>query len=215
MLELNKYSHIMWDFNGTLINDVAMCVDVLNMILVKYNVPTTSVEQYIEDFAHPVRDYYEGLGIDFSTCDFDEIAIMFNSEYDQRRSQCHLQPYAVDALKYFKKAGLGQSVLSAYQQHRLIKALDAFQLSGYFTEVAGLDDHYAHSKVERGQKLLDILNSDPSEILLIGDTEHDHEVAKELRIDCVLIARGHNHRSKLMDCDVPVYVSLEELIVSE
>ena len=212
MLEIRKYSHIIWDFNGTLINDVAMCVDVLNMILRKYNVQETTTSQYIADFAHPVRDYYEGLGIDFSVCDFDDIAIMFNSEYDRLRSRCSLQLYAEEGLKYFKEAGCGQSVLSAYQQHRLVKAIDIFKLGGYFTEIAGLDDHYAHSKTERGRKLLGNINAIPSEILLIGDTVHDHEVAESLGVDCVLIGRGHNQKRKLENCGVAVFNSIKELI---
>ena len=62
------------------------------------------------------------------------------------------------------------------------------------------------------QKLLVKLDVLPSEILLIGDTVHDHEVAELLGIDCVLIARGHNKKCKLENCGVPVFDSIKELV---
>ena len=48
--------------------------------------------------------------------------------------------------------------------------------------------------------------------LLIGDTDHDQEVAAEMGIDCILIPAGHQSRERLQACGVPVLQSLEELL---
>lgn len=212
MEAINKYDHIIWDWNGILVDDVNLCVTVLNKVLTKYNMPLTSRSQYIEHFNHPVKDYYQGLGFDFSRCSFDDIAILFNSEYEQLRAFCTLQDHAEYSLKCLSMAGYQQSILSAYQQHRLEEAVDIYELKAFFTKIAGLDDHYANSKIERGKELLEDLRADHSKVLLIGDTVHDFEVAQFIGTDCILLANGHNQKERLEKCNVPVYDSIKEVI---
>ena len=64
-------------------------------------------------------------------------------------------------------------------------------------KIAGLGDHYASSKIERGKELLGDLKADPTKTLMIGDTVHDFEVAQSIGSDCVLLANGHNKKERL------------------
>jgi len=82
-----------------LVDDIDLCVTILNKILPEYNLPLTSRSQYVEHFSHPVKDYYCGLGFDFSKCSFDDIAVLFNAEYKLLRAFCNLQGSSEYALK--------------------------------------------------------------------------------------------------------------------
>ena len=44
-----------------------------------------------------------------------------------------------------------------------------------------------------------------NQILIIGDTVYDYEVAKSIGIDCVLVYREHQLKSTLIGTGVPTY----------
>ena len=50
------------------------------------------------------------------------------------------------------------------------------------------------------------------EFLMIGDTVHDAEVAKALDIDCLLVARGDQHKDTLLKIGYKVFDSLSEVL---
>ena len=206
-----EYKHIIWDWNGTLVDDAWLCVEIVNGMLRRRGKPAVSYEQYRLGFEHPVKDYYERIGIDFSVESFEVIADEFIAEHDKRRFDCKLQDDAVGVLKSCVDAGLTQSILSAYPQGRLEETVGFYGLRGYFTKVAGLDNHYACSKVERGRGLMEELVFGPGEILFVGDTTHDFEAAKAIGVDCVLVSNGHNEPDKLRRCGVRVLNSMTEV----
>ena len=82
----------------------------------------------------------------------------------------------------------------------------------YFENISGIEDHYAHSKVEIGKGLLQKIPFSKQEIVLIGDTLHDLEVAEELRVDCVLVANGHQSRKRLENNKAIVASKLEDIL---
>ena len=210
-MDLSKYRHIVWDWNGTLLNDAWLCVEIVNRLLTERGKAPVTLEQYAEIFDFPVSDYYRKIGFDYESEPFEKLAIDFIEEYERRRAECRLQPGASEVLKALNDAGFAQSVLSAYNQIRLEEAVTAFGLRPFFSRLAGLDDHYAAGKAERGKDLLDLLDLPASSILLVGDTRHDYVVAGEMGIDCLLIPGGHCSKERLLSCDVPVLDSLSEL----
>ena len=74
-----------------------------------------------------------------------------------------------------------------------------------------MDDHYANGKLSAGVELLNKTTIPKGDTIMIGDTLHDAEVAKELGIDCVLIASGHQSKQRLLSANVPVFDTLIEL----
>ncbi len=207
----DKYKHIIWDWNGTLFNDVWLCVEVLNGVLKKWGKKQTDLVSYKQLFGFPVKDYYERLGFDFSVEPFDEIANQFIEEYNRRRPEGNLHDGAIEVLEYIKASGLAQSILSAYHQQLLEDVVNYFGIRGYFEKLIGLDDYYANSKVHLGRGLIKDLDLEPQQILLIGDTIHDFEVAKDIGVDCVLLSCGHQNGERLDVCGCKVIDSPGQL----
>jgi phosphoglycolate phosphatase len=85
-------------------------------------------------------------------------------------------------------------------------------ISQHFEGVAGLTDHYAVSKVDRGRQLIRDFNINTEKTWLIGDTTHDHEVAAELGVKCILIADGHQSKKRLLQTGGIVIDNLNQLI---
>lgn len=194
---LKKYRHVIWDWNGTIIDDVHVCVDVLNNILTGYDKEKVTLEKYRSEFDFPVVDYYTKLGFDFSKVSYDEIAKQYISQYNKKQYECSLQSGAAEVLKTVAEKGLGQSILSAYNQKMLEEVVKYFGLVDFFDNLVGLSDFYAKSKLENGKELIKKLGLTGSSVLLIGDTTHDYEVAEQIGTDCVLIDDGHQERKRL------------------
>ena len=213
-----KYKHIIWDWNGTLLNDAWLCVDVMNGVLSRRNMPLLTLERYREIFDFPVIDYYKRLGFDFDRESFEVSGTEFIVEYEKRRHEVHLHLKTKQILRKVLTIGITQSLLSAYKQQTLDELTDFFGLHQFFIKVIGLDNHYAYGKIENGKRLMAELRggSDRSysaeEVLFVGDTLHDHEVADVLGIDCLLISNGHHTREKLEKSGVPVLQTLSEVI---
>ena len=206
------YKHIIWDWNGTLFNDVELCVKLINSVLTKRDLPALSVELYRSIFTFPVKDYYALAGLDFAKYSFEELGKEWMDEYQERRLEVSLHSNAEEALNKIHSNGIEQSILSAYKHDTLLELVTHFNLNRYFTHLTGLDHIYATSKLELGIDLMKKLEHLNSNVLLMGDTIHDFEVAQAMNIGCILIAEGHQSKEKLLPCGVDVYDSLEQVI---
>ncbi len=207
-----QYKHIIWDYNGTLLNDVDLCVDCMNIILKNYQMPEISVEKYKEIFDFPVKTYYERAGFDFSKYDFNIVGVEFIEIYHKRENELILFEDSNNVLEHFHQQNIKQSVLSAREHNKLLAELERFNIKKYFENISGLDNHLAGGKIENGKKLIEKIGIDKSLIVMIGDTLHDFDVANELGIDCILIAHGHHPSKKLQQKTGKVIENLNQLI---
>ena len=208
---MEKYRHIIWDWNGTVWDDTWLCVEINNHMLQRRRLPEITGDTYRDTLCFPVVDYYCQLGFDYENDPYDRLAEEFIAEYEQRRFECALHEGARELIQTLHARNIPQAVLSAYQQDTLLQAVDYFGLTPFFNEIIGLDDIYAAGKVENGRKYIAGLDFAPSEVLFIGDTIHDFEVARAMGVDCALLAIGHNSRSRLDSCGVPVLDAIDEL----
>jgi phosphoglycolate phosphatase len=136
------------------------------------------------------------------------VSVEFISGYDARRLECKLHNHVSIVLEAVKTAGLGQSILSAYRYETLKEIVSHFGLTTHFEHIAGLDNIHAHSKVALGRDLVRRLGISPTEILIVGDTLHDLEVARELNVDCALISAGHHPTARLATSGARVFPDL-------
>jgi phosphoglycolate phosphatase len=204
--------HVIWDWNGTLLDDAWLCVEILNELSRSRGLPNISLCDYRRTFGFPVIDFYKKLGFDFSKESFYSLSEDYIRLYNARRYECPLRLGCEDILSHLKEMGIGQSVLSAYNQAFLVETLEHFGLNGYFGKVMGLDNNLAHSKAEIGKLGIQELSCPLQEILLVGDTDHDFEVSREIGVACALVQNGHQSLERINACGVPVLSQWKELL---
>lgn len=205
------YSHIIWDFNGTILDDVMAGIESENVLLSRRNMPLiNSVEQYQGYFCFPITEYYKRLGHDFDKEDYNDLAIEWVTEYLKFSKESKLNDGIMEALNKFSKNGCSQLILSASEKRMLVKQVRELGIFGYFDEILGLDNIHAGSKVKMAMEWSELRN--PYKALFIGDTTHDYEVASSINADCVLVARGHQSRDTLLKCHVPVFNTFYEML---
>ena len=91
-VQLKKYRHLIWDWNGTLLDDAWLCREIMNGQLRRRSLPVLSQKKYEEIFDFPVEKYYRALGFDWGRESFQEAGTEFIVEYEQRKKECSLQP---------------------------------------------------------------------------------------------------------------------------
>lgn len=210
---LNNYNHIIWDWNGTLFNDVKLCADIMNVLLTQEYLSNISVQKYKSIFTFPVIDYYKIAGHTFEKKSFEVLGKQFMDEYELRKNNCQLYPGVTELLTELQSKNIKQYLLSAYEQNSLNNILSHFGITNYFNQIVGLDNIYAGGKSHLAHDLaLKIRsNSTTGNILLIGDTIHDYEVAEEINADCILISHGHQDEERLLKLGIHVVKDFDEL----
>lgn len=204
----------MWDWNGTLLDDMWLCVDVINELLVKHGKPVLTYPEYQQHFDFPVRDYYERIGFDFNKAPFEVVGTEYINNYYRRWHECSLHKDVKYVLGAVQKAGLTQSILSAADVKMLHAGVELFGLQGYFNELTGLNHHYADGKVGIAREYMQRHSLQPQQFLYIGDTTHDCQVAREIGVDVVLFTNGHHTPERLQDCGVPLICSLRQVLMA-
>jgi len=204
---------IIWDWNGTLIDDVGAAVNALNRMLADRGVAATTREYYRAHFGFPVRPFYAQLGVDLEHEDWDRICEDFHRYISEEPDQ-HPRADAAAVLSRATAAGFRQCILSALRQDLLRRDIAKAGLSSHFEEIYGVDNLDGATKVSRGLELVARLRekSAPDRLFFVGDTLHDAEVAAELGAECVLVDCGHQSPERLAAAGRPVTHSLSEAV---
>lgn len=200
---MHQYKAIIWDYNGTLLNDVEIGIESINLMLRQRKLPLLTSETYRDVFTFPVKDYYEKVGFDFQKESWDLTAQEFIANYSERLPLSDIFPEARLLLDEFKKQGKKQFILSAMEMQMLKDSTKELNIQHFFNEISGINNIYASSKIENGKSLIQKHGLKAEEICLLGDTTHDYEVAQSLGCHCYLIAAGHQSFEKLKATGCP------------
>ena len=203
---------ILWDWNGTLLDDGWYGLSVINGMLRKRGLREPTPEEHGKLFDFPVQRYYERLGFDFSREPFEVISTEFVDTYYSGVNACSLREGTVETLESIRETGLRQCILSACRQDHLERFIQHYNLEKYFDELLGIDSIHAPGKTGRGCEWIRESGLDPARVLLIGDTMHDAEVAAEMGIECWLIEGGHHPRHRLEETGRPCVSNLPEVL---
>lgn len=206
-----KYGNIVWDWNGTLLNDLATGVHTLNDMLDRRGMSGLSVSDYKERFGFPVIDFYREVGFDMEKEGMHDLSVDFVETYERYTGLLALNVGVCDVLDAVHRAGMRQYVLSALREDLLKQMLSDFGIARYFFGICGSEDIYAAGKIERGKRMLAAFDIEPADTLMVGDTVHDAEVAAALGFRCLLFAGGHNSENRLAE-KAPVIHDLNELL---
>lgn len=195
--KLKTKKHIIWDWNGTILNDIQYAVKTISGLLQEHQLSPISIEKYRELFCFPIKSYYDKLGFTYEKVSFEQLCHQFVERFMTNISSCSPFAEVLTVIKHLHQHGHTQSVLSATDQENLNIMISHYELGQYFNNVYGLSDKLAASKIERGKELMKVSNIDPKQTIMIGDTLHDLEVGQGLGIDVALITHGHQSTDRL------------------
>lgn len=208
-----NYTYCIWDFNGTIFDDIGASIKAVNTLLAERGLPTLeSKERYHEVFDFPIIDYYRRIGFDFDKEPYEVVAPLWVELYLENSKSSGLFEDVIPALDFFESQGVKQSVLSASELKMLTGQLRDLGIYDRFEEIMGIDNIYAESKLALASAWKE--RHAGERVMFIGDTTHDYETAKLLGADCYLVSAGHQPEYKLRTAgeDAMIFPSLNSLI---
>ena len=209
---MERFTCCIWDFNGTILDDVETGIKSVNKLLQERGLPTLDGKaDYHKHFGFPIKKYYESLGFDFSKEAYEEIAPLWVNEYLINVKNAPLCEGVRDALELLRAAGIKQIIISATELDMLKGQILDLGISEYFDEVWGLDNIHAASKVALAEEWR---NKNPDErAVFLGDTEHDFETAKAIGVECYLIEGGHQPRKTLEATGARIFANVKDACI--
>ena len=205
------FKQIIWDWNGTILDDTDLNHESTCVVLEKHGLPPITLDYYRNNLRFPLTPFYEKLGLMNETRDFAEIAEDFYAHYCKKFiADISLHENVLDIIKRGADLNLEQTILSARSHDSLLEEVEHFTLSQYFSKVQGSIKGEEHKgKLDYANRVLS--DHDPKEVVMIGDTIHDYEIADALGINSVLIAQGVNSRKLLEETPSQILDSHTEL----
>lgn len=207
------YKTVIWDWNGTLLDDLELSLNATNSLLKDRGLPILSVERYKSIFKFPVIEYYKEAGFDFQNEPFEIPAKQYMDLYHAGEHTTQLFPDVIETLTYLKENSYQQIVLSAMEDGNLKKMINNAGITEYFDGIFGIKDNFAREKVSMGKQIIKDLNLNPKECVMIGDTLHDAEVAEQCGFDCILYSGGHVSKQRLKTKGIRIIERLSEIII--
>lgn len=213
---MSNYKYVLWDWNGTLIQDVPLTVLVTSYMLRSRNKLPITMDVYRNVFNGVLKDAYSQFGFDLEKESPSDLSMEFARIYVDKflNTDTHLTCYmangAVNLLSSIKSAGYCQLLLTASNNAIVHMLLDRFNIRDYFVQVLAQTD-FSGIKTDNAERWMYQNGIDPTQVLLIGDTAYDAHVAQELKCDCVLISNGHQARTALVKEGVPVFTSFADI----
>ncbi len=207
------YDCVVFDFNGTILDDVAASVEATNLLLRRRGLPTMeSLDIYYRVFGFPIKEYYARIGFDFSRESYEDVAEEWLPEYRRLAAASPLRAGALELIDALAARGCRLAVLSASEDGLLHEQLASLGILGRFFEVCGLSDGLGTDKTHI---VCDFAARHPhARVLFIGDTDHDAAVARAAGFDCALVAGGHQSEATLRRIGIPVYSDFHALSVT-
>lgn len=205
--------HIVWDWNGTLLDDLDVVIESLNKGIGTLGHPPIDADRYRDHFTRPVRSFYDSLlGRPISDREWSHLDAIFHEEYFMRVGSAPLAVDATDALDMAALLGCSQSLLSMSTHDRLVEVVASRGIAGRFAAIDGLTTATGGLKAPHLRRHLELLGVAPGRAVLIGDTPDDAHAAAAVGARVIAYDGGSHHRSTLDSLGVPVAPNLVEAV---
>jgi phosphoglycolate phosphatase-like HAD superfamily hydrolase len=208
-------THIVWDWNGTLLNDMAAVVGASNAAFALVGSGPLTVAEYREKYEIPIPRFYQRvLGYQPSGAQWEELDAAFHRSYLELSGQARLTDGVPELLAGWVADGHTQSLLSMYQHERLLPVVERYGIQGHFLRVDGRTGPSHGQKAASMVRHLQALGEavDPARTVVIGDAADDALAAREAGVHAVLYTGGSHIRANLEPLGVPVVDTLAEAV---
>ena len=204
---------IIWDYNGTIIDDVELCLNVEQFMLKERGMFSEyTMDDYRDLFCFPVIDYYKKLGYTFEKETYEEVSVEFNRLYDMGFDKCGLVDGVLDKIRESCEKGYRNVILSACRHDKLEYQTNALGVDGYFEEIMGIDNDLAGSKIQMAKRWMAASGINPDDCMFIGDSIHDMETSHAIGVKkYTLVACGHQSFRVLRDATEHVVHTMHEV----
>lgn len=203
-------THIIWDYNGTILDDVNTSVLAVNEMLKKRGLPPTTKEIYQQTLCLPLDIYYTNIGI--VNPDISTLSIEFNDLCKKFSHTSKIFDSFYSVIKKVRQINIKNILMSSLYEKYLFDDIKKYNIEIYFDDIIGMKDTKVGDKTSNAKQYIKQNNLSSENLLFIGDLTSDSDMAKCLGANCILIPNGHNSKNRCLSQGFPVVDDLNEII---
>ena len=209
-----RSTHIVWDWNGTLLHDIHAVIAATNAAFAELGHPSITLERYRELYCVPVPKFYERLmGRLPSEEEWEVMDATFHRHYWRQAESAGLAEGAAELLEACTDSGGTQSLCSLAPHDRLVPLLRTHGIERHFVRVDGARGPSGGGKAAQMERHLRSLDDVAAErTVVIGDAVDDALAAGHVGARAVLYTGGSHSRASLETAGVPVVDTLSEAV---
>lgn len=206
--------HIIWDWNGTLLDDNHANLAAVNAVCDAYGAPQLTLQDWRRAYYRPLLACYQDLlGHPLDDADWSRLNSIYGRAYLGLLAECPLADGVEETLSRWRAAGRTQSLLSMATHDHVARLVADRGVDHHFTRVDGrARDATEDSKTEHLVGHLAALGADPAEVVLVGDIDDDAHAAHAAGARAVLVTTGLMDTERLRATGAPVVDSVADAV---
>lgn len=173
---------VVFDWNGTLLADSALCIRANNRTLDVLGMPHVTPAQLRAAYAVPLVHMYKAFGCDEGAvlAKHAEMFAAFSSVYEKDAVRLRARRGARETLKLLNKRGHKQTILSNYTVARIAPQAERLGLACYLDAILANEAGEAvYNKGGKGERLRRFVEThDIRRAIVVGDTPEEVEIAR-------------------------------------
>jgi phosphoglycolate phosphatase len=194
---MNSWKYILWDWNGTILDDFDYNYDIINALLATRNLPPISIEKYRTVFCFPIKEFYRKIGFNCEPTEYYKLVADYQQAYEADLNKIKMTKGIYETIKMIHSLKIKQIIFSSCNKLTIQHQLPLYDdLALYIDEIVAQDNDLAVGKESLAISWGEKIGINWKEVLVIGDTYYDQEVANNLGCECILISSGHQNVKK-------------------
>ena len=188
-----RWSHVFWDWNGTIIDDLFYNYSIVNTLLKEHHILPISVEEYKSKFCFPIKSFYSDIGFNCDDSEYASIARKYQEIYESKMDELSVSEGVLNLMRFLHRSGVRQFIFSSCDKRTLQLQLGFYpEIDPYIDTIICQDNNLGNGKyslaLEWGKEHK---FSNWSSVVIIGDTYYENEIANKLGCSCILVNSGH------------------------
>ena len=190
--------NIIFDWSGTLSNDLTSVYDASMIVFKKLGKPPISLEEYRRKFTLPYMVFWNKYFPKLSKEDEDKLYV----EVIHQVKEPTIYAGVKDELERLKSLGINMIVISSHPHDKLIKEASSYGIQSLFREINGS----IHDKTETILEIMKRNNFYPNQTTYVGDMTHDIDAGKKARVITIALGWGYQSKKRLMKSNPDYYI---------
>lgn len=186
------YKLAIFDFDGTLVDSAPGIVDCMREVVEEKGYAQAILDQWSQLIGVPLLHQMEILFPSESAQFHEDLANLYRRKYDTRVIEiCPPFPGLKPMLAELNDKEIFISIATSKRRHLVEEVLVHHGLTKYFTMIVGAQDVSNHKPhPESVHVTVDSLKVDHSEVVVIGDSSFDLDMARNAGVDAIGVTTG-------------------------
>jgi phosphoglycolate phosphatase len=206
-----RYPLIVFDWDGTIIDSTGTIAECIQQAAAEMGLPVPHDERARHVIGLGLHDSLRQAVPELPASRYSEFVALYRKYFLAREDTMKLFPGMLDLLSRLREDHV-LAIATGKSRKGLDRALDAGGLRKYFSASRCADETNPKPHPAMLLELMEDLEKDKAEVLMIGDTSHDLEMANAAGVDSLAVTYGAHREAGLRACSpIGCFASVEEL----